>query len=111
MVSPLATVNYTANGQQVEWGSFAINFNYQADLFGTYDMPAFWYNRLGKDWFVFAPNVALELSASAELAIQFWFFEYVFQLELIGYKLTPFELQYSFDLEGEGSRCSSWSGY
>ena len=29
----------------------------------------------------------------------------------MGYKLTPIEIQYSLDLEGDGSRCSSISGY
>lgn len=77
----------------------------------SYDIPAFWYERLGKDWFVFAPNVFFEASATGEFIVQLWAYEFVFQLQLMGFKLTPLEWQYAFDLEGENSRCNSLTGY
>ena len=54
-----------------------LKFKYQADLYGSYDIPAFWYERLGVDWLIMAPKLSVQASSKGEITIQLWIIKFI----------------------------------
>lgn len=56
---------------------------------------------------VFNPNIFIEASGLASMTIKLWVVEMTFTLKFLGYKITPFDLQWSWDLDQKKRSCYS----
>ena len=70
-----------------------VALNVHSDLFASYSFPAFWYERLGRDWLVINPSIFVEGSSNIELSIRLSFIDFIWKLKFTGLKFTPLDLQ------------------
>ena len=82
-----------------------------ADAFVSFASPAFWVERQKINWFIFSPNAFFEASVTGQFAIKLLHWQFIFKLHLVGFKWTPFELTWAWDLDNKSRRCSSTGGY
>ena len=72
-----------------DFGRLAVGIWTQADVYGSYDIPAFWFQRNLIDWVIFNPSVSAEASGTAEIKLELVAFELIFSFKLMGAKYTP----------------------
>ena len=84
---------------------FGLSYGWVADIFGSFSAPAYWVEKLDKNWLVWNPSVFFEGGATGELTFKTPLVNMIVKLHLVGFKIAPLDLSMSFDLDGQGTRC------
>ena len=87
--------------------AFGVEFDAVTDLFASFAAPTYWLNRVGQDWMIFNPSVFIEASGLISMTLNLWVVELTFTMKFMGYKVTPFELQFAWDLDKKSRTCHS----
>lgn len=87
--------------------NFGVTVDVMTDLFASFAAPTYWLHRLGQDWMIWNPNLFIEASGYASVTISLWVIELTFTMRFVGYKITPFDFQWSWDLDKKKRSCYS----
>lgn len=60
---------------------------------------------------IFNPNLSAEGSVAASVTIKLWFIEVTLQAKALGYKFSPLDFQFSWDLDHKNRYCYSIGYY
>ena len=86
-----------------------VKFGYLADIFASFEAPAFWVRKLSQNWMVWNPNAFGEGSVTGELTFVTPMVDTIMRLHFIGLKLAPLDLALAWDLDRKSTRCRSIS--
>ena len=70
-----------------------------ADIYASYQSPAFWIQRLGSNWLIYNPNIFVEASIIFEGTIKLAFIELILKLSFVGLKFTPLDATVAVDMQ------------
>lgn len=98
----------TADGSTLDLG---IAWGFWADVFASYQALAFWLSQAERDFLVFNPNVYGEASVMGEFTLKLLIVELTVQAKLLGWRGSPADYQFSWDLNEKSRYCWSFGAF
>ena len=89
--------------------TFGFKYGGVADIFASFEAPAFWVRKLNQNWIVWNPNFFGEGSLTGELTFVTPMVDIVFRLQFIGAKVSPVNIALAWSLDRKSTRCTSFN--
>lgn len=74
-----------------DFGKIGVQGDYFVDLYGSYEMPAFWMNRQDTNWLIYNPNIFAEAAVEGSGSLFLSVIELTIKFKLMLGKYTPFD--------------------
>ena len=85
--------------------NYGLSVSLNADAAAGWSGLTFWFMIDGMNKLIFNPSVFLEIASHNWATIHLWNFQYSLQLDIIGFRWTPFDVQAMVDMDYPKDYC------
>ena len=87
--------------------SLGLTTKLAADIFASFESPAFWLSENDLNWIIVNPHLFGEASIWTTVTFKLFIVEFTLSFKLLGFKFSPLDFQAALDLDNPSRYCSS----